>query len=145
MTFGLVSYENGAPPDPYATNATMIRIKEVTHEPAPNVVFDLELFEPGNTLSNYGGYLVYRSYRVPDLYGHPPVPVADLTIQYNAGAPLLQFTADPALAYVVQSSDDLLNWRDIGAPVSDDTHGDFSFLDQANNGLANRFYRLATQ
>ena len=37
VTFGYVSYENGAHPDPIATNATIVRIKEVTHQPTPSV------------------------------------------------------------------------------------------------------------
>jgi hypothetical protein len=45
------------------------------------VVFDFELFDVNNTNSDYGGYTVYRTYRIPHLYGHLPAPVADLTIQ----------------------------------------------------------------
>lgn len=68
VTFGFISYENGAHPDPIATNATIARIKEVTHEANPSVAFDLELSDPNNTNSESKGYRVYRSYRIPDLY-----------------------------------------------------------------------------
>jgi arylsulfate sulfotransferase len=68
VTFGFISYENGARPDPIATDATIARIKEVTHEANPSVVFDLELSDPNNTNSESKGYRVYRSYRIPDLY-----------------------------------------------------------------------------
>jgi arylsulfate sulfotransferase len=76
VTFGCVTYENGAHPDPVAPNATIARIKEVTHEANPSVVFDLELSDPDNTNSKSQGYEVYRSYRIPDLYSHPTNPVA---------------------------------------------------------------------
>jgi arylsulfate sulfotransferase len=76
VTFGCVSYENGAHPYPIAPNASIARIKEVTHEVNPSVVFDLELSNPNNTDSKSQGYEVYRSYRIPDLYGHPTNPVA---------------------------------------------------------------------
>lgn len=145
VTFGNISYENGAPPSAVATNATMVRIKEVTHDPNPTVVFDLELFDTNVTNTNYGGYSAYRSYRIPDLYGHPAVPVADLTIQSPFGQPLLEFTADPALNYVVQFSADLVNWLDIGTPFSDDANGDFSFMDESGEGLGAGFYRVITQ
>jgi hypothetical protein len=68
VTFGFISYENGAHPDTVATNATIARIKEVTHEVNPSVVFDLELFETNNIQSDSKGCRVYRSYRIPDLY-----------------------------------------------------------------------------
>jgi hypothetical protein len=70
VTFGFISYENGAHPDPIAPSATIARIKEVTHEANPSVVFDLELSDPNNTDRKSKGYEVYRSYRIPDLY--PP-------------------------------------------------------------------------
>ncbi len=68
VTFGDISYENGAPPSAVATNATMVRIKEVTHTANPTVVFDLELFETNVTQTNFGGFSAYRSFRIPDLY-----------------------------------------------------------------------------
>jgi hypothetical protein len=145
VTFGYVSYENGAHPDPLATNATIVRIKEVTHQPDPSVVFDVELSDPNNTDTNSLGYEVYRSYRIPDLYGHPPSPVANLTVQLQASQPLLQFTADPTQTYVVQASGDLVNWQEIGVASPDDESGDFSFQEDGTGGSSVQFYRVLTQ
>ena len=69
VTFGFVSHENGAHPEAAATNATTVRIKEVTHEADPSVVFDLELSDRQNANTNSIGFWTYRSYRIPDLYG----------------------------------------------------------------------------
>jgi hypothetical protein len=80
VTFGCVSYENGAHPDPIAPNASIARIKEVTHDVNPSVVFDLELSNPNNTDSKSQGYEVYRSYRIPDLYSHPTNSVAGRSV-----------------------------------------------------------------
>jgi hypothetical protein len=145
VTFGYVSYENGAHPDPIATNATIIRIKEVTHQPDPSVVFDLELSDPSNTNTNSLGYMVYRSHRIPDLYGHLPNPVANLTVQLQAGQVVLEFTADPVLTYEVQVSDDLVNWEKIGMATPDDASGDFSFQDESGGVPSAQFYRVLTQ
>jgi len=82
VTFGYISYENGAHPDPIATNATIVRIKEVTHEANPEVVLDLELSER-NTDSESKGCRVYRSYRIPDLYSHSTNQVAGPTVLLN--------------------------------------------------------------
>jgi len=103
----------------------MVRLKEVTHEANPNVVFDLEFFDPDNTNADYGGYQIYRSRRVPDLYGHPAVPVPALTLQMQSGQPLLQFT-QIRVFIPVQVSTNLVNWRDLGAAEADDANGEFS-------------------
>jgi hypothetical protein len=145
VDFGYVSYENGAHPDPIATNATIVRIKEVTHQPNPSVVFDLELSDPNNTNTNSAGYYLYRSHRIPDLYSHPANPVANLTVQIQAGEIVLEFTADPALTYVVQGSYDLVNWNEIGMASPDDANGDFSFQDEDSDAHSTRFYRVLTQ
>jgi arylsulfate sulfotransferase len=79
VTFGFISYENGAHPDTIATNATIARIKEVTHEASPSVVFDLELSNPKNTDRKSNGYRVYRSYRIPDLYSQQTGPESEAT------------------------------------------------------------------
>jgi len=144
-TFGYISYENGAHPDPIATNATIVRIKEVTHQPNPSVVFDLELSDPNNTNTQSTGYEVYRSYRISDLYSHPANPVANLTFLLEAGLPTLQFTADPTQNYVVQASSDLVSWYEIGVALPDDESGDFSFQDEESYGLPSLFYRVLTQ
>lgn len=49
ITFGNIAYENGAHPSPLSANAAMARIKEVTHDPVPEVVFDLAVFDYSNT------------------------------------------------------------------------------------------------
>jgi hypothetical protein len=145
VTFGSVEYENGHHPSANATNASMIRLKEVTHEANPQVVFDLEIFDPTNTSASYAGYLVYRSRRVPDLYAHPAAPVVDLTVSVDGGLPLLQFSGDPYRNYDVQSSRDLVNWVDLGPPDADEANGEFSFEDEANAGGTAVFYRVLTQ
>jgi arylsulfate sulfotransferase len=146
VTFGLVSYENGAHPEPIATNATIVRIKEVTHQLNPSVVFDLELSDPSNNANtNSAGFYVYRSHRIPDLYSHLANPVANLTVQIQEAQAVLQFTADPALTYVVQSSDDLVNWDEIGVASPDDANGDFSFQDEDTDAFSVHFYRVLTQ
>lgn len=145
VTFGHVLYENGVPPDPIAPNAAIVRIKEVTHQANPSVVFDLELADPNNTNTNSVGYMVYRSHRIPDLYSHLANPVANLTIQFQTGQPVLEFSADPVLTYIVEESDDLVNWNEIGAASPDDANGDFSFQDQGSNALMARYYRVLTQ
>ena len=146
ITYGHVIYENGESPSPYSTNAAMVRIKEVTHEANPSVVFDLEMFDPSNTAANNAGYLVYRSYRIPDLYSHIAYPVATLTVQSQSNQPpLLQFSADPALTYVIQASSDLVNWQAVGMAWADDGNGNFSFQDGASNTNSVQFYRVLTQ
>ncbi len=114
VNFGFVSYVNHLPPSTNAPAALMVRIQEVTHEANPEVVFDLSIFDPNDLSSHYRGYGVYRSHRVPDLYGHPAAPVADLSITNNQGVPHLEFSADPMRTYVIQASTDLKNWAAIG-------------------------------
>jgi arylsulfate sulfotransferase len=145
MTFGYVTYENGEHADPIATNATIVHLKEVTHAANPSVVFDLEVSDPGNTNASSLGYTVYRCYRIPDLYSHQAVPVANLTVQIESGAPTLQFTADPTRTYEVQVSSDLVNWNDIGSASQDDASGNFSFQDLADASATASFYRVITQ
>ncbi len=145
VTFGYVSYENGAHPDPVATNATVVRLKEVTHQANPSVVFDLEMSNPGNTNTNSTGYMVYRSHRIPDLYSHLALPVANLTVQLQPGEADVQFTADPARTYLVQASADLVNWGDLGAPSPDDADGDFTYQDEYDETLPSQYYRVITQ
>jgi hypothetical protein len=145
VDFGYVSFENGTNVDPIATNATVVRIKEVTHEANPTVVFDLKISNPENTNTNSAGYEVYRAHRVPDLYTHLPVPVANLTVQNQGDQPLLEFMADPVRSYVVQVSEDMINWIAIGQALPDDTNGDFSFLDDSDDSSSAHFYRVLTQ
>jgi hypothetical protein len=145
VTFGFALYENGAPPSAIATNATMARIKEVTHDSHPEVVFDLQVFDPNNTDPGYLGCFVYRSYRIPDLYAHPAAAVTDLTLQYDGATPVLQFSGDQARSYQVEVSGDVVNWQAIGTASLADGSGDFSFVDNRANGSSRQFYRIATQ
>ncbi|HKI69482.1 MAG TPA: aryl-sulfate sulfotransferase, partial [Verrucomicrobiae bacterium] len=68
ITFGFASYVDGVHPSPYATNAFMPIIEEVTHDANSEVVFKMALFDFANTNSNYLGHWIYRSDRIPDLY-----------------------------------------------------------------------------
>jgi hypothetical protein len=62
----------------------MVGIKEVTHEKHPTVVFELELYATNVTDdANFKGFTVYRSFRIPDLYGRPTNPAADPTMLLN--------------------------------------------------------------
>lgn len=70
-TYGDVTYINGVHPSSHSANATMVRIIEYTHNPIPQVVFDLSFFDYNNTNPFYGGYFMYRATRIPDLYVHP--------------------------------------------------------------------------
>lgn len=143
VTYGLVTYVNGAHPSSYAINASMARIIEMTHDAVPSAVFDISFFDPTNTQPNYAGYLCYRSDRIADLYAHPPMPVQDLTVATSSGGPLLQFSADPTRTYTVQSSTDLLQWQNLGTPSAGTLPDTFVFQDATANSLAAaRFYRV---
>ena len=145
VTYGYVNYVNGAHPDPYALNATMVRLIEYTHDPIPQVVFDLSFFDYGDTDAAYLGYTCYRAYQIPDLYPHPAEPVADLTIGEENQIPVLEFSADPALSYVVQASTDLTNWTTVGTPIQEGDTGDYDFEDLYASQFTTRFYRVVTQ
>jgi arylsulfate sulfotransferase len=145
VTYGFVSYINGVSPSPYAPAASMVRIKEYTHDAIPQVVFDLSFFDYDNTNSSYAGYVCYRSDRIPDLYAHPATTVSDLTERYQNGVPLIEFSADPVRTYSIQASDDLVNWTVIGAASPDDTNGDFSYQDLDSAEYSARYYRVITQ
>ncbi|MCX6902338.1 MAG: aryl-sulfate sulfotransferase, partial [Verrucomicrobia bacterium] len=92
-TFGNVTYVNGVSPSRYSTNASLVRIIEATHDPVPQVVFDLAVFDYANTNSTYRGYCL---------------PVADLTVMWKNEIPSLDFSADPARTYVVEASTDMV-------------------------------------
>jgi arylsulfate sulfotransferase len=145
VTHGYVIYVNGVPPSPYAPTATLFRLIEYTHDPVPQVVFDLSFFDYGNTSANYHGEFCYRALRIPHLYPHPADPVADLAISYENQIPFLKFSADPAWSYVVQASSDLKNWTTIGTPVQAGEVGDYYFEDLNANPSAPHFYRVVTQ
>lgn len=144
VTYSSVSYVNGVHPSAYSANATMVRIREYTHDPIPEIVFDLSFFDSANTSSSYTGYLAYRSHRIPDLYAHPIQPVGDLRISRDGALMVVQFSADPAHSYRLQSSSDLQNWNDLGTPSGPDEFGEYEFVDLNSAQAGPHFYRIAT-
>ena len=75
VTYGNINYVNGAHPPP-VTHRHLVRIVEYTHDPVPEVVFDVSFFDFDNTTTTYKGYVCYRSERIPDLYAHSAQPVS---------------------------------------------------------------------
>jgi len=144
ITFGSISYVNGVHPSLFATNATMARIKEVTHDPVPEVVFDLAVFDYANTSPAYRGNWVYRSDRIPDLYPHPALPVTDLTLTFQNGATDLEFSADAMRTYLIEASTDLLQWQEMGHAVMD-ANGVFQFSAYPTGQPSTLFYRVVTE
>jgi arylsulfate sulfotransferase len=145
VTYGFITYINGLQPSLNSTRAGMVRIIEYTHDPVPQVVFDLSFFDYGNTSSSYLGYFCYRSTRIPDLYSHPALPVTDLFVNDVNNLPRLEFSADPARTYIVQASTDLANWTVIGSAVEEGGVGNFEFNDLNAGNFKSRFYRIVTQ
>ncbi len=147
VDFSAVSYDNGVAPSQYGPTATMARITEVTHDPVPQIVFDLEILMYANTnMPHDKDCSVYRSHRIPDLYAHPPNPVADLSVTVEGTAAFLEFSADDARTYVVQASTNLVNWTVVGAAVENEQqNGDFSFEDVRSDAPGGQFYRVLTQ
>jgi hypothetical protein len=144
ITFGNVTYVNGQHPSPYSTNAAMARIKEVTHEAVPEVVFDLALFDYANTNKTYAGCFVYRSDRIPDLYSILPQAVADLRVTFKEGQPNLEFSGDGARTYPVEASTNLVDWEMIGFAQPTGS-GNYEFQDEIAGEYPARFYRVITQ
>ncbi|HEV2693167.1 MAG TPA: aryl-sulfate sulfotransferase [Verrucomicrobiae bacterium] len=144
VTYGTVSYINGVHPSSHNANASMVRIKEYTHEAVPQVVFDLAFFDYTNVSPTYTGYTCYRSYRVPDLYTHPAMPVADLTIGLQDSSPSLTFSANSTHVYLVQSSTNLTDWATCGTAVQQGTPGNFNYTDNDDGQSTSRFYRVVT-
>jgi hypothetical protein len=122
----------------------MVRIREFTHEAVPQVVFDLSFFDYNNTSPTNGGYLCYRSDRIPDLYAHPAVAVGDLNVVSSAGVPRLSFSADPSRTYTLEASSDMLHWAQIGTANQVPQTDTFEFQDTAAGASASRFYRVVT-
>jgi hypothetical protein len=144
VTYGSVAYINGLPANPNQASSTMVRIKEYTHDSVPQVVFDLCIYENGNTSPTYFGNLCYRSRRIPDLYPHPAEPVVDMNIRSQGQMPAVQFSADPARSYLIQSSTDLVHWTTIGAPLPEAGTGDYDFTDTIAGESTCSFYRIVT-
>lgn len=144
ITYGYVLYDNDAPLSATSSNCTMLRIQEVTHTDDPEVVFDLACFDYNNTSTNYHGTSGYRSHRIPDLYGHLPAPVQDLTLNPNNAKLQLQFSADPVRTYSVQSSSNLVDWIVLG-PATGDDEGNFDFVAPSAGASPVWYFRVATQ
>ena len=145
VTYGFITYVNGVHPDPYNSSAIMVRLIEYTHDPIPQVVFDVSFFDYDDPNSGYGGYDCYRAYQISDLYGHPAEPVTDLSVNDDYSVPLLEFSADPTHNYIIQASTDLVNWTTIGTPVQEGGVGEYDFYDLYANQFTTRFYRVVTQ
>jgi hypothetical protein len=144
VTYGYVSYVNGVHPSTVAPDATMVRIIEYTHDPVPEVVFDLSFFDTSNKSSDYQGYLCYRSDRIHDLYAHPASPVTDLLVVAQGGGMRLLFSGDPVRTYSLESSTDLATWAPVPTAVQDGATGEFSFELANTKDVRGRFYRVVT-
>ena len=144
VTHAYVTYLNGLHPSGTAPNAMMGRIREVTHTSPPEVVFDVAFFDYTNKSPSYAGCYIYRSDRIPDLYAHPVVPVTDLVLRHETETLRLEFSADPALGYRVESSTDLRQWTTVGTPVPRGGLGNFDFEDLSTDPSCSRFYRVVT-
>lgn len=140
-TYAWVNYTNGVLVA--ANGALMARIVEYTHDPVPQVVFDLSFWNGGN--NGNLGYYCYRSHRIPDLYAHPAEPASNFVITDQNQTPRLEFSADPTHDYVIQASTDLINWTSIGSAIQEEGVGDFDFDDLDAGQFATRFYRVVTQ
>lgn len=145
VTHGYVTYINGVSPSSAAPKATMVRIRELTHDPVPEVVFDYSIFDYTNTSTGYLGDFVYRSDRIPDLYAHPANPVTDLVVREANTIPCLEFSGDSTRTYVIQASTDLMDWITIGSAVQGEGPGEFDFSDLNARQFNARFYRVVTQ
>ncbi len=145
VDFGGVTYVNGFHPSTNAPNALMVRLREYTHDPVPQVVFDLAFFDYTNTSPRYAGYTCYRAYQVPDLYTHPVTPVCDLEASEQDQVPVLQFSGDPMNSHVIQASTDLVNWTTIGTALENGDAGEYLFEDLDAGRFGTRFYRVVTQ
>lgn len=145
VDYGAITYINGSAPNVRLPSASMVRFMEYTHDPVPQVVFDVSFFQYTNALPTYAGYICYRAYQIPDLYAHPAQPVAGLTVTSQNQIPRLEFSADPARNYVIQASTDLINWTTIGTPVQEGGIGDYDFEDLYASQFSTRYYRVVTQ
>ena len=144
ITYGNITYVNGAHPSAFSTNAAMVRIKEVTHDAVPEVVFDLALFDYNNTSTSYRGCFAYRSDRIPDLYSVQPTSVQDLVVKHENGATQLEFSAPPYRTYSIEASTNLLDWEEIGIPVAEQNE-EFYFEDEQTEEFQIRYYRVVTR
>lgn len=144
VNFSAVSYINGQHPIPTSPKATETRIQEVTHDANPEVVWDISIFDPTNTSTNYTGNWVYRARRIADFYPHPAAPVTDLNVTVTDSVANLTFSADPVRTYTIEVSDDLEQWTEI-ATAELDANGLGLFTDSSVEATeGGRFYRIVT-
>ena len=122
----------------------MVRLKEVTYDASPEVVFDLAFSNYGNTDKKFLGYSAYRSHRIPDLYSILPEPVEDLGAQFSGSVAVLQFSGSVFNTYTIQASTDLRQWRVIGT-AQDMGNGNFQFADIESSKGAARYYRVVSE
>lgn len=148
VTYGYIHYLNGMIPpatNPAALDATMVRVIEYTHDPVPQIVFDLSFWDYNNTSASYLGYFCYRATQISDLYPHPVESVSNLTLRKENQIPVLQFSADPVHDYVIQASTNLIDWTPIGSPIEQGDVGDFLFKDFNSHQYPARFYRVISE
>jgi arylsulfate sulfotransferase len=144
VDFAAVNYVNGVAPSTNGPNNWMIRIQEVTHDTVPDVVFDLAVSMYAKTNTTFKDTYAYRANRIPDLYSTQAKAVEDLSVTYDTVEPLLQFSADPTRTYVIEASEDLQVWQNIGDATS---LGDglFEFTDANAASYPARYYRVVTE
>ena len=146
IDFSAVSYIDGAYSIRGSPAALMARFKEVTHDPVPQVVFDVGLTLYSKAAADYLNCTVYRVHRIPDLYAHPALPVTDLVTRLVDGVAQLEFSGDPARSYQVQASADLVTWQSLGHGAADDAgSASFEFQDPQPAGAPARYYRVLTE
>jgi len=146
IDFSAVLYTNGVSPSRFGPGNAMVRLTEVTHDAVPEMVFELEVSLYANTNSATKNCAAYRGHRIPDLYAHPARPVADLMVTCDGGLARLEFSADDARTYVVESSTNLADWEAMGVATEDEeVSGNFSFYDFLLEETPARYYRIRTQ
>jgi len=131
VDYGAITYVDGKP----APGELAVRIEEYTHDPIPQVLFDV----------SFGGETCYRAYQISDLYPHTAEPVTDLAVRGENHARFLEFSADPARHYFIQASTDMKHWQIIGPAAREGSTGNFDFEDLNANQFKSRFYRVVTQ
>lgn len=146
VDFSAVSYIDGVHPSTNTPSAVVARLREVTHDLSPEIVFDLGVSMFDNLAAAARNCSVYRAHRIPDLYPHPAVPVTDLSITFEDGIALLEFSGDAHRSYEVQTSADLTNWKTIGTATEYRSEtGGFEFADNGFDEAVPRFYRIVTR
>ena len=146
IDFSAVSYVDGAYSVLANPGTVMARFREVTHDPVPQVVFDLTLSKYDPASANFLNCTAYRVHRIPDLYAHPALPVSDLSVQWAGGVAHLSFSGDAARTYSIETSVNLLDWQTVGTSSNATYYaGVFSFQDPQAEGEPARYYRVVTE